>query len=128
MEPAQVQYLQEKDLLCSLIFQIAMKLHPGLRNKLPGPLVLYKLASFMVPRASILNVVLLSTVSYTGLNVWHKRVKRVLCSSLLPRGLNLHLLSFVSSILMTWFRQTFGNALLAQETHFLKEISFNTAK
>lgn len=63
-----------------------------------------------------------------GLNVWHKTVERVLCSSLLPRGLDLGWLSFVSSILMTCFRQTFGNAFLAQETHFLEEISFHIAK
>lgn len=82
----------------------------------------------MAPRVSILNVVLLSSVSCMGLNVWHKTVERVLCSSLLPRGLDLGWLSFVSSILMTCFRQTFGNAFLAQETHFLEEISFHIAK
>lgn len=87
-----------------------------------------QLAYFMAPRASIFNVVLLSTGSCLGLNVWHKRVKRVLCSSLLPRGLDLGWLSFVSSILMTCFRQTFGNAFLAGKNYFLEEISFHTAK
>lgn len=96
--------------------------------KLPGPLALHQLAYSMAPRASILNVVPLSTASCMGLNVWRKIVKRVLCSSWLPRGLDLGWLSFVSSILMTCFRQTFGNAFLAGKTYFLEEISFHIAK
>lgn len=69
----------------------------------------------MASRASGLNVVLLSTASHTGLNVWHKIVQKALCCSLLPRGFDLGWLSFIPSILITSFGQTFGNALLAQK-------------
>lgn len=128
LDPKQAQFLQQDLLLFSFFFRQPWNYILPWGIKLPGPLALHQLAYSIAPRASILNVVPLSTASCMGLNVWRKIVKRVLCSSWLPRGLDLGWLSFVSSILMTCFRQTFGNAFLAGKTYFLEEISFHIAK